>query len=229
VLEAVRLVQLTPTYFTHVVPALPWVIEHLPAHKYGVLVAVRTTASCAWVKRAIKHSKLPRAWLNRSVRPPSAAGTTAVLTDCSLTRQVLDEVLLPQLLTSDYAVYTPPKLTKTFAFGYEMWLRPEMAKSKNTVRIGMSAEPALAHDKKANAAWQLAWKVTAQLPNCARGEYVATASTSGDGHASGSSIYYPVLKFPAGKSLTSVADYWDEMVLVDGAMRVKVEVSACNT
>jgi hypothetical protein len=36
-----------------------------------------------------------------------------------------------------------------------------------------------------------------------------------------------VFTFPEGKSITSIAD-WDELVLVDGAMRVKVEVSASN-
>jgi hypothetical protein len=39
--EAVRLSQLTPTYFTHVVPALPWLAAHLPIHMYGALSALR--------------------------------------------------------------------------------------------------------------------------------------------------------------------------------------------
>jgi hypothetical protein len=144
-----------------------------------------------------------------------------------VTRQALVDDLLPRLLANESSATAPsPSATETFALGYHISLALYLQKAqRETVWVTLSAQPAAPCDPDMHAAWRLSCKVSAQLPGQAQGEYVVASSSSGSGD-SGDGFNLKVLDFTSGnKSITSVAD-WDEMVLVDGVLRIKVEVSA---
>ena len=106
-------------------------------------------------------------------------------------------------------------------------------KPRNAVKICMAAELLQETEEVEGEApcWLLRGSLSRQAPG-APGAYTKVWQTgragmggpAGQGHSANSSA----LKFPAGKSVSSITDIEAEL-LVEGRLRLRLEVSACGT
>ena len=111
VAQRLRLLQLTEVYLHTVVPAMPWLMRQLPLGTFGRLTGAQR-AMQRKDERAFNlyksGSRCESSWFSTAIRRVSVAGTTAVLLDDHLTRQLIVDKLLPLLREADEADSDPP-------------------------------------------------------------------------------------------------------------------------
>ena len=168
--DRLRLLQLSETYLLTVVPAMPWLLQHLPQPTFGRLMGAHLAAGRVGDKCSSKIYPRPRgegsqAWFSTSQRKrsASAAGATSVLLDDHLTRQLIVDKLLPELQGADEATtYSPVML---IAHGYEINLNMELSKQSNAVIVYVCADTLQRTDMEGGEpAWRLQCCLSRQVP-----------------------------------------------------------------
>jgi hypothetical protein len=222
----VRMAKLSNAFFTYVVPALAWLGEHFLLPTHAALVEIRRFPKDQDALRVILKG-LPPAWTSSTKRPQSPSGSKVVVLLHEVTRQVLVDDLLPKLKNKNIVTSKSP--TRTFAFGFELWFKVYVNKAKNTVGLYLHADLPMEYNKEASAAWRLSVKLFRRKPGSAAGVYKLEIESPPRGwciealSGCGFGIFYP----PECKSITNIL-HWEELLLSDGALRIKAEVSTCK-
>ena len=229
--DRLRLLQLSETYLLTVVPAMPWLAQHLPLEAFGRLTGAQRAAQVGGdrVSRAIYPRETDsEAWFITSKRPVSAAGATGVLLDDHVTRQLIVDTLLPKLRADGRlaGTWSPIQL---LAHGYMFSLAVYLHQPHNSVYVCVRATlPRAVEGVVGHPAWRLKCSLSRQVPG---GTYTKMWHGGATGRGAQCSYYYSnprdAIKLPDGKSVINIADV-AEVLLVDGKLRLKVEVSACS-
>ena len=218
--DRLRLVQLSEAYLLTIVPAMPWLAQHLPPQAFGCLMgaylevlAVQREGGpidmlCGATSPRGKGSQV--AWFSTSKHAVSAAGATSVLLDDHLMRQLIMDTLLPQLQGANTASSVSP--LKLFAHGYAINLSMTLSKQRNALSVQVNTNTPQRTDVEVGVPdWRfpvrcgLSW----QVPSW--GGYMKVSHTSLPGSRCS-------LMLPAGKSVANIADI-EERLLMGGLLR----------